>query len=359
MDGNERGIQMKNENKKLNKTLQKNYLESKESFFHGLGDTFFMILAVLISFAGTYLFLPWHGIISAVPFVVVCGIICTFIKTSEILKTMLFFVSPFVVALIMNESVLDSFVFGILCSSFYLLSYSARSLFKKGGVKCRTVSAFILLFALGLHVFSNSTPWDVKENNNKLIDYIQYNYEREPLNVSEIKFDSIDRSYSLYLIPNHDARNAFQVVLKDGEIIKDEYVAYTEKYNMLVGAGKITYVIREKYPDLKFSVESNRIFGYPFSVPASIEPKADYSKYMDYSVYFSSYNGVKEFADLAEQCYRALLTSGFGCRTITFYGGIGTRYIAKISVPFNSMTKDLGGFVEACDSNKFFYTSLK
>lgn len=351
---------MKNDkSRKMNKTLEKNYLESKASFFDGFGDVIMLILTVAVSFVGTYLFLPWHGIISAVPFVIICGIICPRFKTSELLKLALFFISPFSTSLIMNESVLSSFVLGILCSVFYLLSYLAYSFFKKGGIRYRVISAFVLLLALGLHMFSNSTPWDVKENNDKLIDYIQYNYAGEPLSASEIKFDSVDRTYSLYLIPKYDARIALNVVLKDGKIIKDEYVGYTEKYNMLVGAGKITYVIREKFPTLKFHVESNRIFGYPFSVPASVEPKADYSKYMDYSVYFSAYNGAKEFANLAEECYRTLLTSGFCCRTITFYGGIGTRYIAKISVPFNSMTKELDSFVEACDSKHFLYTSLK
>ena len=161
------------------------------------------------------------------------------------------------------------------------------------------------------------------------------------------------------LVPQHFEGENLEVVLKDGVIVKDEYIEFAEKYNMLVGAGQITYIIREMYPELKFSVERDGIVGYPFSASASVEPKADYSRFMDFSVYFTSYNSADEFISMAESCYRELIKSGFYCRTLTFYGGIGTRYIAKINVPFDSFVGNLGNFVEPCDSNVFLYTSLK
>jgi hypothetical protein len=146
--------------------------------------------------------------------------------------------------------------------------------------------------------------------------------------------------------------------MKDEKIVLDEYIEYSEKYNMIIGAGKITESIRKLYPTLNFKVESNQIKGYPFANKPSVISNVDYSKYMDFSIYFESYNDVKKFSALAESCYRALLKTNFNCRTLTFYGGIGTRYIVKISVPFNSTLSNLENFVTPCDDELFTYSAL-
>ncbi len=340
----------------------KNILSQKRSFFslpEGFNEYLGIILAVAFSFIGTYLFLPWHGIISTIPFVIICAFICTFLKTNELLKEALFFITPFAVSLLLGENVKSALVLGILCGIFYILAYVTVSSFKKKQISFKIVAAFLLVLSLGVHCFANSTPWDVHKSKNAILNYVKESYSGEPLYASEVKFNSFDRTYSLSLVPQHDASIGLSVVLKDGKIIKDDYIKYTEKYNMLAGAGRITYVIRKMYPELKFKVESERIVGYPFMTSATVQPKADYSRFMDFSVYFTSYNGAKEFSELAEECYRALITSGFYCRTITFYGGIGTRYVAKISVPFGSLTGNLENFVEPYDSNIFLYSSLK
>ncbi len=352
---------MKNRNNLKSQEI-KNTLGSKKSFFsllEGFEDFLQIVLTVAVSFVGTYLFLPWHGIVSALPIVVVCSVICTFFTINPIIKTAIFFVSSFSISLLLGENVFDSIIRGVFCGIFYMLSNISVSLFKQGKISNRIVASLLIVASLGLHWFSNSTPWDAQKSNKEIMNYVKDSYSGEPLYATDVKFNSFDRTYSLMLVPHHDMGEALNVVLKDGEIITDEYVEYSEKYNMLVGAGQITYVIRKMFPELKFLVESNRIQGYPFSTSASILPKFDYSKYMDFSVYFTSYNGATEFSQLAEKCYRALLTSGFHCRTITFFGGIGTRYVAKISVPFDSFTGNLEKYVEPCDKNIFLYTSLK
>lgn len=340
----------------------RNKLGAKKSFFSlpdEIKDSFGIILTVAVAFVGTYLYLPWHGIVSSIPFVVICAFGCAFFKANEILKAAIFFITPFSVSLLLGEKVPYALELGVFCAVFYILAYSSVSLFKKGKINFKIASVFLLVLSLALHIFANSTPWSVSENNKLMSKYIRENYSGEPLYATDVKFDSFDRTYTLSLIPHHNAGTELDVVMKDGKIIKDEYVDYSEKYNMLVGAGQITYVIRKMHPELKFTVESDNIYGYPFSAPATTVPTMDYSRFMDFSVYFSSYNDAKSFTALAEECYRALITSGFYCRTITFYGGTGTRYIAKISVPFNSMTGNLEGFVEPCDNDIFLYTSLK
>ena len=340
----------------------KRKLGAKKSFFSlpdGMSDYVGIILTVAVAFLGTYLFLPWHGTISAFPVVIVCAFVCTIFKCNEIFKAAVFFVSPFSISLLLGEDVASGIYFGILCAVFYVLAYGCVSMSKKKKTKFKIVSAVLLVFAFGVHVFANSTPWDVSQSKNAMLNYVKENYVGEPLYATDVRFNSFQREYSLTLIPQHFEGENLEVVLKDGVIVKDEYIEFAEKYNMLVGAGQITYIIREMYPELKFSVERDEIVGYPFSSSASVEPKADYSRFMDFSVYFTSYNSADEFVSIAESCYRELIKSGFYCRTLTFYGGIGTRYIAKINVPFDSFVGNLGNFVEPCDSNVFLYTSLK
>lgn len=340
----------------------KNKLKAKRSFFslpEGVAEYVGIVLTVLVAFVGTYFYLPHHGIVSSLPIVILCAFVCTFFKLNEGLKVSLFFIMPFFISTFLGESVKTSLFIGILCGVFYILAYGAVLLFKKKNVKYTVFASLLVVISLCIHVFSNSTPFDVTKNNKALSKYITENYSGEPLSATDVKFNAFDRSYGLFLVPQHDAGISLNVVAKDGKIIRDDFVDYSEKYNMLVGAGRITYVIREMFPDLNFTVESNRIYGYPFSTSATVTPAVDYSRYMDFSVYFTSYNGAKEFTELAEQCYRTLLTSGFCCRSITFYGGIGTRYIAKINVPFDSFKDNLENFVEPCDNDVFLYTSLK
>lgn len=356
-----RGVKVKN-NKSLKSQEIRNTLGAKKSFFSlsdGMKEILEIVLTVAVSFVGTYLFLPWHGTISAIPIVIISALLCAQFKTNEIFKAAVFFVSPFSVSLLVGTGVYESLVFGISCFAFYILASLSVSLFKKEKSYFKIVSVFTLIISIGLHCFLNSTPWDVYKSKNAMLDYVKDSYAGEPLYASSVKFNTWDRTYSLSLFPHHDMGQSLNVVLKDGKIIEDEYVEYAEKYNMIVGAGQITYVIRKMYPDLKFSVERNRIHGYPFLSSASIEPKADYSKYMDFSVYFPSYNDIFEFSELSENCYRALITSGFYCRNITFYGGVGQRYIAKISVPFDSVTGSLDKYITPCDDNIFSYTALK
>ncbi len=339
---------------------EKEYME-KRSFFSisGFNDTLGIIIAVFVSFVGTYLFLPRHGVLSSVPMVIVCGFVCAFINVSELLKIALFFISPFSVSLLLGKEVSKSLILGIVCALIYLFAYASVYFFKKKKVAMKAVSATFLLFALAIHVFMNSTPWNVLSSKKALLEYVTGSYSSEPIIASEIEFNYWNRTYGIELVPKNNAGVSLDVVLKNGEVVKDEYVEYAEKANMLVGMGQLTYVIRKLYPELKFYVEGDRICGYPFSVSASVVPKADYSRYMDFSVYFTSYNGAKEFAELSEKCYRALITSGFCCRSITFYGGIGTKYVAKIEVPFNSLTKELSYFVKPYFEKGFVYTTLE
>lgn len=340
----------------------KRKLGAKKSFFSlpdELSGTVGIVLAVAVSFLGTYFFLPWHGTVSAIPIVILCAFACVFFKCNEIFKAAVFFICPFSTSLLMGENVLNGVVFGTFSFVFYVLACFSVSMFKKDTKMFKAFSVVVLLLSFGVHVFANSTPWDVSESKGAILNYVKENYGGEPLYATDVRFNSFDRNYSLNLIPQHFENESLRVVLKDGKIVKDEYIEFSEKYNMLVGAGQITYVIRKMYPELKFSVERDRIVGYPFSSSATVSPKADYSKFMDFSVYFTSYNSAKEFTVLAEECYRELIKSGFYCRTITFYGGIGTKYVAKISVPFDSFLGNLENFVEPCNEIGFVYTALR
>ncbi len=320
---------------------------------------FTIVLTVVVSFLGTYLFLPWHGFLSSIPFVIVSAFVCTRIKMNELLKAAIFFVSPFTVSILVEETVPRSFFYALICVLFYVLACFSSKLFKAGKKKFRLASLGILLFSICLHVFVNSTPWSVYGNNKFLNDYLETNYSGEPIRLSGIKFDPFSRTYSVEVLPGYfettdDIKSAsLSITAKNSEIVKDEYIDYCEQFNMIIGRGRITKVIRTKYPNVSIRVEGDQIYGYPFASSATINPSVDYSKYMDFSVYFTTYKDIDKFIELSEDCYRALVTSGFCCRNITFYAGIGTRYTAKISVPFSSMTDHLGNFVEMYEDGIF------
>jgi hypothetical protein len=324
-------------------------------------ELLWIIALVGISFVGVYAFLPWHGIVSTIPLVIVASFCCVFLKTGEMIKSAVFFLIPFSICVLLDESMYSALFLSVCCVVFYLSASFSVKLYKSKKNILKIASAGLLVLAFTLHVFVNSTPWNNSHNTDAINNYLQMNYSDEKLLVSDIHFNSFDRTYSVSMIPGTDNTIELDLVFKDGSLVKDEFINYSEKYNMIVGAGKITYVIRKKYPELKFSVESNSIKGYPFytadgSHLATTEPLMNYSRYMDFSVYFTSYNSIEKFASVAEECFRALLLSGFCCRNITFYGGIATRYIVKISVPFNSYVGNLKNYVTPCDDNVFLYS---
>ena len=293
---------------------------------------FRLTVASLLAFGGCYLTLADTGVLSSIPFMLICGAIAAIVMPRTAVTAALFAVFSLVYSSVYNdtlEAILTEFT---ACMLLALAGMAAVKLLQHRNTIRMVASALCVVAALAAGVFFYGDILNALRAENALSKYISESHQGEFGGYS-IEYDrEHHRFQAVPVIPSAPTETGVSIAYEDGTI-RDGYIKYVESRLMRAPLLKLTDALRASFPSVGFRIYAAGIGNYPEGQVTLLDT-TDYSSDCSYYVYITQDMMTDDMLELCGDFVRAAVESGIDFRQITFVSGYrGAKVVELTLVP--------------------------
>lgn len=275
------------------------------------------VLCVILAFAGAVFITPFSGFATALPLLPLCALAAGYLNFNPAAKVIIFALCGALLRAGYSSDRFDIIVFAAVCGVSVLLGHFTAKLFRAKKYRFWAVIPLGIIFALQLAFGGNIVAYINAKNISD--NYVNQTYDGCDETVGKLEYHYITRTWrrEIQSLPTPVVKGEL-VVYKD--YIQDNYVNKVERHLMSERRTEIANVLRAAFPNGSFTVESENIYGYPYS-DISANDQSDDTEKMVFAVYLGALTDEEGFLNTAYLYRKAIEDAGIDYGNIIFRGG--------------------------------------
>lgn len=275
------------------------------------------LICAVLGFAGAVCIVPFSGVMTALPLLPVCALLAGFVDMHPAAKATIFAVCGGMLGAGYSGEAFDIIVFAAICGISALLGHVTVNIFRDETKRFWAVLPLAAVVAIQLvfggNIVSYVKAMQVSEN------YVNQHYDGADENVGKLEYHYLSGSWrrEITSLPRAEAIGGLVVCDK---VVQDNYVNKVERLLMAKKRTEIANVLRDAFPNGSFTVESEKIYGYPDG-DVKITDNTDYTDKMVFVVYLGALTDGDGFLASAEEYREALIAAEVDVARVVFRGG--------------------------------------
>lgn len=288
------------------------------------------ISVCLLAFGGAGLILPECGIWSSFPFLAAAAVLAALIGCSKWLNLAFFGIFGYLLYSFFGSSFKQSLLAAALCLLASAVGLISVNLLKKKRIITIAFAVLILAAQVAVHIYFFGDPVTALRSDSLLSSYAYSRFDTDAVTVGKTYFDRDSRLFRTDVYGNSDITEIRPIYCVNDRVV-DSYTPYAELSLMSDKRLELQLLLREHYPDSRFTVAPGFISGYP---DATVSPAdtTDYSGRMHFSLFIPTEMSDASFVSLCHEYMNVIRQSGAGIRSVTYYGGKAGVYYRKLTL---------------------------
>lgn len=289
----------------------------KDKFKHFWKTASAPVLCAALGFIGSAGIIPFSGVLTALPILPICAVAAGFLDLHPAAKTLFFAFCGGILGAGYSGDMTDIIVYAVICGVCALSGNAAANLFRDETKRFWAVlplaATVAIQLAFGGNIVSYFNAKQVSDN------YVNQNYDGADEVVGKLEYHYLTRTWrrEVSSLPYPEAIGELVVC---GEVVQDNYVNKVERLLMSKKRAEIANVLRKAFPQGSFTVEAEKIYGYPDG-NVRISDTADYTDRMAFVVYLGALTDSEGFLKSASAYREALTAADIDVAKIVFRGG--------------------------------------
>ncbi len=275
------------------------------------------LLCAALGFIGSVCIIPFSGVMTALPILPICAVAAGFLDLHPAAKTLFFAFCGGILGAGYSGDIFDIIVYAAVCGVSGLLGNVTVNMFRDetrrfwAVLPLAAVAAIQLVF--GGNIISYINAKQVSDN------YVNQHYDGNNETVGKLEYHYFSRSWRREISSLPHAEAISELVVCD-KVVQDNYVNKVERLLMAEKRAEIANVLRNAFPDGSFTVEAEKIYGYPDG-DVFISDNTDYTDRMVFVVYLGALTDSEGFLNYASAYREALMAADIDVAKIVFRGG--------------------------------------